>query len=85
VVAAQAGEYLPQSAGRHAFEAVGKPGDSHGGRVVHRQVPMFGWPLNWAKFDAGICACIPRDLLYRFLVPCVDTGCRSLVTKTRWA
>jgi hypothetical protein len=46
---------------------------------------MFGWPLNWAKFDAGICACIPRDLLYRFLVPCVDTGCQPLVTKTRWA
>lgn len=46
VVAAQAGEFLSQPAGRHVLEAVDQAGDGDGGREVHQQVDVPGFPVE---------------------------------------
>jgi hypothetical protein len=50
VVPVQIRELLPQSPGRHAFEAVDQAGDRHGGREVHQQVHVLGFAVELGQF-----------------------------------
>src|SRR5215472_6932323 len=64
VVAAQAREFLPQPPRGHPFEAVDQPGDGDGGREVHQQVDMLGFPVELAEVCAEVRAYVPYDLLH---------------------
>ncbi len=64
VVLPQVREFLPQPAGGHPLEAVDQPGDGHGGREVHQQVDMLGFPVELGQLRAEVRAHVPHDLLH---------------------
>ena len=63
VVLPQVRVFLPQPAGGHPVEAVDQPGDGHGGREVHQQVDMAGFPIALGQFRAEVRAHVPHYLL----------------------
>jgi hypothetical protein len=63
---AQVRELLPHSAGGHALQRIGQPGDGDGGREVHQQVHMARLAVELAEFGAEVRAHVPHDLLRPF-------------------
>ena len=69
VVPYEVGEFLPQSAGRHALERVDEPGQRDGGREVHQQVDVVRFSVELGQVHAEVRAHRPHDFLAAFQVP----------------
>jgi hypothetical protein len=80
-VPVQVREFLLQPAGGHALEAVDQAGDGDGGREVHQQVDVLGFPVGLGEFAAEVRALVSHDLLHALRCRELNTWCRYLVMK----
>jgi len=62
VIPGQAGELLPQPAGRYALEAVDQPGQGHLGREVDQQVDVAGLAVELGQPGSEVRAGIPHEV-----------------------